>query len=288
MQGMKSEDIVDDTCWVIKSHSPWLMPEAPVFHSNKVVVIVRNPLDTNLSWLHLVAMNNHAIKSPINYEEVYPEYFDWWVRDCCTYINQWMQQMMDDAKRREVPMLFIRFEDLVLNPEPQLYNLMRFMLGKNDLTGTNAERRIKEVLAMGHSATKTYSLKESTKKTNANEHRYTPELLAWVGETCKEFLNFFGYSKLPDQEENLTGFFPYENPDEEMYRQYQGFSMQNESMVNWACHLNDADYEQIQYRLSDPKKEVKLMSFASSVKATRAIENHYQKQFYGETYEEVK
>ena len=46
-------------------------------------------------------------------------------------------------------MLFIRFEDLVMDPEPQLYNLMRFMLGKKDLTGTNAERRIKEVVAMG-------------------------------------------------------------------------------------------------------------------------------------------
>lgn len=72
MQGMGGEHIADDTCWVVKSHSPWIMPEAPVFHSNKVVVIVRNPLDTNLSWLHLVAMNNHAIKSPINYEEEYP------------------------------------------------------------------------------------------------------------------------------------------------------------------------------------------------------------------------
>lgn len=118
MQGMRGEDIVDDTCWVIKSHSPWIMPEAPVFHSNKVVVIVRNPLDINLSWLHLVATNNHAIKSPFNYEELYPEYFDWWVKDCCSYINLWMKQMMSDAKQREVPLLFIRFEDLVLDPEP--------------------------------------------------------------------------------------------------------------------------------------------------------------------------
>ena len=53
---------------------------------------------------------------------------------------------MDDAKFRKVPMLFIRFEDLVMNPEPQLYNIMKFLLGERDLTGTNAERRIKEVI----------------------------------------------------------------------------------------------------------------------------------------------
>ena len=90
MQGMKGEDIVDDTCWVVKSHSPWVMQYAPVFHANKCIVIVRNPLDTNLSWLHLVAMNNHAVKCPFDYEKVYPKFFDWWVKDCCTHIKNWM------------------------------------------------------------------------------------------------------------------------------------------------------------------------------------------------------
>jgi len=37
--------------------------------------------------------------------------------------------MTKDAKFRDVPMMFIRFEDLVMNPEPELYNIMRFMLG---------------------------------------------------------------------------------------------------------------------------------------------------------------
>ena len=96
------------------------MPEAPVFHSNKVIVIVRNPLDTNISWLHLVAMNNHAVKSPFDYETIYPNFFDTWVRDCIVHINSWMTHVMNDSKFRQVPMLFIRFEDLVLNPEPEL------------------------------------------------------------------------------------------------------------------------------------------------------------------------
>lgn len=90
MQGMKGEDIVDDTTWVIKSHSPWLMEEAPVFNSNKLVVIVRNPLDTNLSWLHLVSTDNHAVKTPFDFEADYPNFFEWWVKDCCTHIKNWM------------------------------------------------------------------------------------------------------------------------------------------------------------------------------------------------------
>lgn len=35
MQGFKGEYIVDDTIWVAKTHSPWIMPEAPVFFCNK-------------------------------------------------------------------------------------------------------------------------------------------------------------------------------------------------------------------------------------------------------------
>jgi hypothetical protein len=31
MQKMKGEDIVDDTVWIVKTHSPWCMPYAPQF-----------------------------------------------------------------------------------------------------------------------------------------------------------------------------------------------------------------------------------------------------------------
>ena len=42
-------------------------------------------------------------------------------------------------------------------------------------------------------------------------------------------------------------------------------------MVSWACQLTDADLTNYSYRLSDPKKEVPLMTFASSAKATEPI-----------------
>ena len=62
-----------------------------------------------------------------------------------------------------------------MNPEPELYNLMRFMLGTRDLEGTNAERRIREVIGFGSQATQTYSLKDTTKRCNGNAHKYTEE-----------------------------------------------------------------------------------------------------------------
>lgn len=171
--GSHGENTVDDTVWIVKSHSPWIMPDAPPFKANKVFVIVRNPLDSMMSFFNLHAMASHVGKAPFEVERDYPNFFAWWIKNCCENVNKWMLQMMNDAKFREVPMLFIRFEDLVSNPEPELYNLMRFILGIQDLNGTNAERRIKEVIEMDKKVTETYQLKESTRRKNPNAYRYT-------------------------------------------------------------------------------------------------------------------
>lgn len=148
LMGCRAENIVDDTVCMVKSHTPWVMAEGPRFNANKVFVVVRNPLDSIVSWLQMLSMNNHAIRSPFDFEKEYPNFFDAWIKDCASRINEWVMYTLNQAKFRNVPMLFIRFEDLVMNPEPELYNLMRFFLGTKDLKGTNAERRIKEVLAM--------------------------------------------------------------------------------------------------------------------------------------------
>ena len=71
---------------------------------------------------------------------------------------------------------------------------MRFLIDRNDLSGTNAERRIKEVLSMGEQATQTYSLKDTTRRLNANIHRYTQDQLTWIKWKMKEVLYYFGYA----------------------------------------------------------------------------------------------
>ena len=60
MIGMIGEGIVNDTCWVIKTHSPWMKPYSPPFTANKCIVVVRNPLDSCVSWLQLITMAGHA------------------------------------------------------------------------------------------------------------------------------------------------------------------------------------------------------------------------------------
>jgi len=59
-------------------------------------------------------------------------------------------------------------------------------------------------------------------------------------------------------------------------------------MVNWACQLNDDDLTQYKYRLSDPAKEVPLMSFSSSAEAVGPITAHYEKKLFGKAYKDCK
>lgn len=130
---------------------------------------------------------------------------------------------MDDSGRQKAPILFVRFEDLVTNPEPELMKIMRFLLNEKDLTDSNAHRRIKDVLAMGKSATVTYSLKDTTTKFDANRSKYSAEQQAWIKEEMKEMMHFFGYAKVPQDPENPTGFVKFDGQDETLMRKYKAY-----------------------------------------------------------------
>ena len=46
---------------------------------------------------------------------------------------------------------------------------------------------------------------------NSNQKYYSPEQLEYVRTTCREYINFLGYSKAPGQDNNPTGFFEYDD-----------------------------------------------------------------------------
>lgn len=116
LQGLKGEDIVDDTVWIVKTHSPWIMPDAPVFFCNKIICIIRSPIDVIISFLHLFSLGNHVQKAPFEYHERHPKWWDWWVHLCTDRMAKWYRTLMHDAKMKALPVLYVRFEDLVNDP----------------------------------------------------------------------------------------------------------------------------------------------------------------------------
>ena len=89
MSGLLGEDIVDDKCWMVKTHTPWCIFEAPPFTCNKMMVVVRNPIDSFKSWLELVLHGNHMTKSDFNLDELYPKFWDTQIREICDLFGRW-------------------------------------------------------------------------------------------------------------------------------------------------------------------------------------------------------
>ena len=129
MLGSKGEEIVDDSVFIVKTHYPWVPPSPTQFNSSQMLVITRNPLDSIMSWLEYLTNHNHSTRAPFNYATDYPRFLDWWIRQQIPKIRQFFDVYMAEAKSRKCPILFIRFEDLVINPRPSLENLMKFILG---------------------------------------------------------------------------------------------------------------------------------------------------------------
>jgi len=76
-------------------------------------------------------------------------------------------------REENIPILWVRFEDLVDNPKESLCDLSRFFLNIQDIKGTNAERNVERVISKGKKATQTYDLKEKQQRFNKSRGLYT-------------------------------------------------------------------------------------------------------------------
>lgn len=72
--------------------------------------------------------------------------------------------LISQCKRKGHPIYFVRYEDLVREPKDTLMGLMSFLLEDKDLSGSNAERRIEQVVSKGSKGATTYKLKDTTGK----------------------------------------------------------------------------------------------------------------------------
>jgi hypothetical protein len=69
-------------------------------------------------------------------------------------------------KKKEAPVFFVRFEDLMNNKKDTLLKVFAFVMGVESLEGTYIERRIDQILESESSGT---SYKPRSGKINSNE-----------------------------------------------------------------------------------------------------------------------
>lgn len=58
--GLKGQFVADERVWITKAHHPSLQPSTIVFESDKVLCVVRNPLDSIISFSTLCNTMSHS------------------------------------------------------------------------------------------------------------------------------------------------------------------------------------------------------------------------------------
>lgn len=228
INGLKGQHINDERCWIIKSHHPKQQPKVLSFKSDKVLCVVRNPLDVFVSYATLCNTLSHSAELDFRFDKEYPVWWDWWVKLNVDLMCKYFDILFKDCvENRLNPIHVVRFEDLCDEPINEITSMMKFSLGMDNLEGTNMERRINAIRDMGTKATETYRLKAHSKqrKFNTKKDMYTPEQHQYIKDKLAKWIWYFGYANHEGNER--TGFFDYENPAPELVASFRGFRAQN-------------------------------------------------------------
>lgn len=136
----------------------------------------------------------------------------------------------DCVQDKKNPIYFLRFEDLVADPKKTLSGLFAFLLDLDDISGTNIETRIDEVISKGKEATISYKIKDTTRSFNSHAKSYTEAQLDYIKNNIGHQLYYFGYVNHPE-DKNDTSFFEFAEHSEDNLSQYLGFKRVNEESL---------------------------------------------------------
>ena len=101
-----------------------------------------------------------------------------------------------------------------------------------------------------------------------------------IKERLSEVIHIFGYTSHESMPDNKTDFF--EMPKDDKHKsKFMSFRDINDDMINWVCSVTDQDMEDIQYEMADNRKNVEIMSVASSFRSFTAINHRTSTKLYG-------
>lgn len=105
----------------------------PPFQAHRIVLLVRNPYDAFESYFHMAFTNTHTESLT---EEVFKsnEFWDIW-KDLCvcemkTYRDFHLFWINQQNKAPQVPVLIIRYEDLITETKEIMRRVLAFTMGK--------------------------------------------------------------------------------------------------------------------------------------------------------------
>ncbi|KAL3768241.1 hypothetical protein ACHAW5_003004 [Stephanodiscus triporus] len=175
----KSLDHFDPLVHIVKTHFPERKGWRPV-KGSRVLLLVRNPYDAIDSYWNLCCTNTHTRTLEESVYIKYAQKFDAMARHEIKIWCEFHYYWLDICANEGVPILIVRYEDLVLNIEDEMIRVMKFLLGRHcgvedgSKMGSFWKWRIRH--AIGNAATSVSSEKKSPDESTriCNLGSYTP------------------------------------------------------------------------------------------------------------------
>jgi hypothetical protein len=176
---------------------------------NKAILLIRNPYDVIDSYWNLNLTNTHTETVT---DEVYARFSDFFAKMAVNEFGTWMR-FHHFWWQCDIPVLCVRFEDVIVNPERELSRIIRFIAGIPELTEF-WKRRIHhacgqhDTASLGSYRPRSASGKQSIGK-SLMKGRYSQELLKKFQQVAQQYdpiegtttLSYFGY----DLEDGFPG-----------------------------------------------------------------------------------
>jgi hypothetical protein len=201
------EGVTTQRVRLVKTHYPERQGH-PVHVGNKTILLIRNPYDAIDSYWNFNLTNTHTETIT---DDVYARFSDFFTELAVNELGTWMR-FHHYWWQCEIPVLCVRFEDLILNTERELGRIILFTTGIPELTEF-WKGRIRHACGQHDTATlgsyrpRSASGKQSIGK-SLIKGRYSQELLNKFQEIAQQYdpiegttmLRYFGY--------DLEGGFP--------------------------------------------------------------------------------
>ena len=128
--GFRGEGVVG-RAWVVKTHYPERLGWKE-FDATKAIVLVRNPFDAIDSHFNMILTRTHTNSIDESEYERFKAYWETHVLDECSMWCQFYQYWLQKA-REGVPVLFVRYERLLLHRDAEVSRLLRFLCGDDTI-----------------------------------------------------------------------------------------------------------------------------------------------------------
>uniref|UniRef100_M4BFE8 Sulfotransferase domain-containing protein n=1 Tax=Hyaloperonospora arabidopsidis (strain Emoy2) TaxID=559515 RepID=M4BFE8_HYAAE len=191
--GMKGEGVVDDSVWFVKTHFPERVgyKEFPV---HKAILVVRNPWDAIDSYFNMTLTNTHNNSL---HESQYERFADRWDRLLRNEIDVWMKFYRYWTTTADIPVIVVRYENLLMHREETLRRVFLFLTGKTTLQGTDWEKRIRDVVSTSGDEAGPY--KPRSGKIGGSFRHFSEDQFQYIWKTAKLPLRGFGYDPVTQE-----------------------------------------------------------------------------------------